>query len=120
MRASAIRQILRFFFGEKDWSPILTLFNVADPLRNDIYRYIYIYIHILDFYKDKGKMDNCNGNKSLNGYPTSMYRKCAEEGCTILPHFNYEGERALYCARHKRNGMIDVKTRRCDGCQRRH
>jgi hypothetical protein len=43
-------------------------------------------------------------------------------GCSKQPTFNFEGEkRPLYCAEHKKEGMIDVKHKRCvePGCSKR-
>ena len=42
-------------------------------------------------------------------------------GVKKIPAFNNEGEsHGLYCSEHKRDGMIDVKSRRCaeDGCKK--
>ena len=39
---------------------------------------------------------------------------CCEEGCKIRPTYNVKGEtKALYCAKHKKEGMIDVKNKSC-------
>jgi len=45
--------------------------------------------------------------------------KCAEDWCKKQPNFNFEGEsQGLYCDLHKKDGMINIKSRRCieDGC----
>jgi hypothetical protein len=42
------------------------------------------------------------------------------DGCKIQPTFNIEGETiGLYCATHKKDGMVDVKNKTCihDGCK---
>ena len=37
---------------------------------------------------------------------------------SLSPSFNYEGQKkGLYCATHKKNGMIDVKNPRCLDCE---
>ncbi len=42
---------------------------------------------------------------------------CKENGCNVLPCFNKEGEiKALYCSRHKKDGMVDVKNKKCLDC----
>ena len=39
--------------------------------------------------------------------------KCIEPGCQIRATYNNEGEtKALYCAAHKKNGMINVPIHR--------
>ena len=46
-------------------------------------------------------------------------RECQEKGCMAQPSFNLEGEkRGIFCGRHKRPGMLDVKHKRCheEGC----
>jgi hypothetical protein len=44
-----------------------------------------------------------------------MYRRCLENGCNIKqPIYNYEGETySIYCATHKKDGMVDVKHKKC-------
>ncbi len=45
---------------------------------------------------------------------------CIEEGCKIRPTFNYENEiKALYCATHKKENMIDIVHKKCieEGCE---
>jgi hypothetical protein len=47
---------------------------------------------------------------------------CKEEGCKTIPTYNNEGEtKALYCAAHKKEGMVDVKHKNCceEGCNKR-
>ena len=37
-----------------------------------------------------------------------------ENGCTVIPNFNQPGEtKGVYCAEHKKEGMIDIKSKRC-------
>ena len=44
---------------------------------------------------------------------------CKEKGCKITPYFNKEGElKALYCATHKKEGMINVKDKTCLECKK--
>jgi hypothetical protein len=38
---------------------------------------------------------------------------CLVEGCIINPYYNFKGERPQYCKRHIREGMINVKDKRC-------
>jgi hypothetical protein len=39
---------------------------------------------------------------------------CLREGCNTQPNCNYEGQtKALYCATHKLDGMVDIKNKRC-------
>jgi hypothetical protein len=47
---------------------------------------------------------------------------CQTEGCKTHPVYNFEGEtKGLYCVRHKKDGMIDVKHKMCthEGCKTR-
>ena len=47
--------------------------------------------------------------------------KCAEDGCMTSPNFNFEGEsQGVYCDLHKKDGMINVISRRCaeNGCMK--
>ena len=46
-------------------------------------------------------------------------KRCEEEGCSLNPAFNVEGEaRGRFCKEHKKKGMVDVKSKRCEeeGC----
>jgi hypothetical protein len=46
-------------------------------------------------------------------------KRCIEEGCNIIPVFNYENEKTpLYCNSHKKNGMVNIKDKKCieEGC----
>jgi len=46
---------------------------------------------------------------------------CMEDGCSITANYNNEGEkRAIYCVTHKKEGMIDVRSKKCieDGCNK--
>ena len=38
---------------------------------------------------------------------------CIFEGCKTIPVFNIEGKPVLYCSKHKLEGMIDVKNKKC-------
>ena len=44
---------------------------------------------------------------------------CKEKDCKIRPNYNIEGEKALYCLTHKKDGMVDVKHKKCihEGCK---
>jgi hypothetical protein len=45
---------------------------------------------------------------------------CIHEGCRVIPTYNTEGEKkALYCAKHKLEGMVDIKNKKCiyEGCK---
>ena len=45
---------------------------------------------------------------------------CKEKDCEKRPNFNFEGEKtALYCATHKKEGMINVKDKTCLDCKKR-
>jgi hypothetical protein len=43
---------------------------------------------------------------------------CFENHCTKHPSYNFEGKNAIYCSKHKKEGMIDVISKRCNiqGC----
>ncbi len=42
---------------------------------------------------------------------------CKENDCNVTPTFNVEGEtKALYCAKHKKDGMVNVKDKTCLEC----
>ena len=47
-------------------------------------------------------------------------KMCRTSGCKIIPVFNIEGEKALFCFSHKLEGMVDVYNKRCNkpGCER--
>ena len=51
----------------------------------------------------------------------SMNRQmCKEDGCTTIPIFNVSDEsKGLYCAKHKKDGMINVKSPTCLECNTR-
>ena len=36
------------------------------------------------------------------------------------PSYNFAGEKRLYCSKHKKDGMVDVYSRKCEeeGCQK--
>jgi hypothetical protein len=45
--------------------------------------------------------------------------KCQEINCNTRPTYNFKNEtKAIYCAKHKQIGMIDIKSKRCfeDNC----
>ena len=44
---------------------------------------------------------------------------CFEKGCKTRPNYNNEGEtKALYCSKHKKDGMVNVKKKCCEkGCK---
>jgi len=46
---------------------------------------------------------------------------CLHDGCKTRPSYNLEGEKPLYCATHKKEGMIDVINKKClhEGCKTR-
>ena len=40
---------------------------------------------------------------------------CINEGCTTRPNFNIEGQtKALFCSKHKKENMVDVKNKKCE------
>jgi hypothetical protein len=48
------------------------------------------------------------------------HKKCVHPGCKTQPVYNVEGETtALYCVKHKLEGMINVKDKTCvhPGCK---
>ena len=48
-----------------------------------------------------------------------MPQYCFEDGCKKYPNFNLEGETTgLYCSTHKKDGMVDVKHKRCLRCNK--
>lgn len=47
---------------------------------------------------------------------------CIHEGCQTRPTYNVEGQtKAIYCSKHKKDGMVDVKSKTCnhEGCKTR-
>ena len=47
---------------------------------------------------------------------------CLEKGCYKIPNFNFYNEtKSLYCAKHKKENMINVTTKRCfeEGCDKK-
>ena len=43
------------------------------------------------------------------------HQTCIHEGCKIRPTYNVEGKtNGVYCTSHKKEGMLDVKTKRCE------
>ena len=39
---------------------------------------------------------------------------CKYEGCNTIPIYNFEGEtKKLFCVLHKKEGMVDVKNKKC-------
>lgn len=54
--------------------------------------------------------------------PTAPKKKgCQHEDCTVSqPNFNYPGQKQrLYCGKHKKPGMVDVRHRTCESCPKR-
>jgi len=48
-------------------------------------------------------------------------KHCIHDGCKTIPIFNKEGSKsALYCAAHKKDGMMDIRNKRCihEGCNK--
>ena len=48
-----------------------------------------------------------------------MVKTCLHSGCKKRPSYNIEGEKnGLYCAGHKKEGMLDVQNKKCEfiGC----
>jgi hypothetical protein len=51
-------------------------------------------------------------------YITDMTGKCQEDNCNISAIYNFKGEsKKLYCNKHKKHGMINVKDRRCSSLE---
>ena len=44
-------------------------------------------------------------------------KKCNEPNCETRPVFNYKGNKdGKYCVAHKKEGMINVKDKKCNSC----
>ena len=39
------------------------------------------------------------------------HKRCLE--CDAIPTFGFEGQKAVYCNSHKKDGMVDVMNKRC-------
>jgi len=50
-----------------------------------------------------------------------MVLLCANPYCYTNPCYNYEGKKPKFCSKHKKNGMVDVKSCRCihPNCKKR-
>jgi hypothetical protein len=48
-----------------------------------------------------------------------LHKKCEFSGCNINPSFNFPMKNPVYCFKHKKEGMINVKTKYCchKGCK---
>jgi hypothetical protein len=44
-------------------------------------------------------------------------KRCLHLGCDSQPSFNQPGGKGLYCSSHKLEGMIDVKSKRCENVE---
>jgi hypothetical protein len=44
---------------------------------------------------------------------SKMPEICIEEGCKIRASCNIEGKSKLYCAKHKKENMVNVTRKRC-------
>jgi hypothetical protein len=45
----------------------------------------------------------------------SLKTQCLEETCVTIPYFNFPGEKkALYCSKHKKDGMVNVRDKHCE------
>ena len=44
---------------------------------------------------------------------------CKEKDCKVSPIYNIEGEKPKYCSIHKKDGMVDVVSKKCiyEGCK---
>ena len=44
---------------------------------------------------------------------------CKEKDCKVRPNFNIEGEKPLYCSEHKKDGIVNVISKKCihKGCK---
>ena len=46
-----------------------------------------------------------------------MVKKCLEKNCNKIPNFNFETEKiAIYCKKHSKENMINVKSKKCLEC----
>jgi hypothetical protein len=48
-------------------------------------------------------------------------KRCLHDGCNTIPSFNTPGEtKGIYCADHKKEGMMNLKGKRCqqEGCEK--
>lgn len=72
---------------------------------------------------DKRTYDQCNVPVVTEKRTKKRRHKlCHDDDCAVIPKFNYKGQvRGMYCAQHKKPGMVDVINKRCqdDGCSRR-
>eukprot|EP00903_Cladosiphon_okamuranus_P006469 g6329.t1 len=74
----------------------------------------------------RGRDGGGGGSSSSSRAPTkkkasASSRRCRDESCNSHPNFGVEGDRkAIYCAKHKLPGMVNVKAPRCrePGCTR--
>lgn len=48
-----------------------------------------------------------------------MVNFCNEKGCGTRASQNYDGLKTLYCASHKKEGMVNVVSPRCLDCTKR-
>lgn len=41
-------------------------------------------------------------------------KRCLQDGCDVIPAFNpTDQNKGIYCDKHKKMGMIDVKNKKC-------
>jgi hypothetical protein len=55
---------------------------------------------------------------NLKTFPDKNVKTCFEKKCNITPSYNIKGGQPLYCVTHKKENMVDVKSRKCyhEGC----
>ncbi len=58
----------------------------------------------------------CFGCKPKNAVDVNKRIKCLE--CDTRPSFNFEGMSEIYCSKHKKEGMVDVVSKKCKECNR--
>ena len=46
------------------------------------------------------------------------YDRCRHKGCNIYANFNVKGECAIYCKKHASEGMVDVRSHKCNMCSK--
>ena len=69
----------------------------------------------------KEKRHNIVANIKNQVWLMLKIKKCKEDGCSKHPVFGNEGEKAQYCSKHKKSGMVNVVSKQCkeDGCSTR-
>lgn len=57
----------------------------------------------------------CNSSNTYKIDKIKPSKQCEYENCKTLPAYNYSGEKtALYCTKHKKDGMDDIVSKKCE------